>query len=56
MREKIASGLEQGQYFISRVGYSRQFVEKLGFVPFPGTLNVLLEGPFPAEKQAIRLR
>jgi riboflavin kinase len=55
MRGKIASGLGQGQYFISREGYSRQFVEHLGFVPFPGTLNVQLEEPFPAEKQAIRI-
>ena len=50
MRGKIASGLGQGQYFISREGYSRQFLQHLGFVPFPGTLNVLLEEPFPAEQ------
>ncbi len=55
MRGKIASGLGQGQYFISREGYSRQFVQKLGFVPFPGTLNVRLEEPFPAEQPAIRI-
>lgn len=55
MRGKIASGLGQAQYFISREGYSRQFMEKLGFVPFPGTLNVLLEEPFPAEQQAIKI-
>ena len=54
MRGKILSGLGQGQYFISREGYSRQFVKKLGFVPFPGTLNVQLEEPFP-ERQAIRI-
>ena len=50
MRGKIASGLGQGQYFISREGYSRQFLQHLGFVPFPGTLNVLLDEPFPAEQ------
>jgi riboflavin kinase len=55
MRGKIASGLGQGQYFISREGYSRQFLEHLGFVPFPGTLNVRLEEPFPTEKPAIRI-
>jgi riboflavin kinase, archaea type len=53
MRGKISSGLGQGQYYISREGYSRQFLQHLGFVPFPGTLNVLLEKPFPAEQQAI---
>jgi len=55
MRGKIASGLGQGQYFISREGYSRQFLQHLGFVPFPGTLNVLLDEPFPAEQQAIKI-
>ncbi len=55
MRGKISSGLGQAQYFLTREGYSRQFVEKIGFVPFPGTLNVLLEEPFPAERQAIQI-
>ena len=34
MRGKIASGLGQGQYFISRES-SRQFMEKLGYGPLP---------------------
>jgi len=55
MRGKIASGLGQAQYFISREGYSRQFLEHLGFVPFPGTLNVQLEESFPVELPAIRI-
>ena len=55
MLGKIAAGLGKGQYFISREGYSHQFLQHLGFVPFPGTLNVLLEDPFPVEQQAIRI-
>jgi riboflavin kinase, archaea type len=55
MRGKISAGLGQGQYFISRDGYSRQFLHHLGFVPFPGTLNVLLEAPFPAGQHAIKI-
>ena len=55
MRGKILSGLGQAQYFLTREGYSRQFAAKLGFVPFPGTLNVLLEEPFPAEGTAIEI-
>lgn len=27
-------------------GYSSQFSEKLGFLPFPGTLNLKLDRPF----------
>jgi hypothetical protein len=55
MRGKIASGLGQAQYFLTRAAYSRQFVQKLGFATFPGTLNVRLEGLFPAELPAIRI-
>ncbi|MDD1750061.1 MAG: CTP-dependent riboflavin kinase [Methanothrix sp.] len=56
MRGKIASGLGQAQYFLTHEGYSRQFLQHLGFVPFPGTLNVLLEEPFPAgASQAIKI-
>ena len=55
MRGKIVAGLGQGRYFISREGYSRQFLQKLGFVPFPGTLNVLLEEPFPGDQEAIEI-
>ncbi|HNY33646.1 MAG TPA: CTP-dependent riboflavin kinase [Methanothrix soehngenii] len=55
MRGKILSGLGQAQYFLAREGYSRQFAGKLGFVPFPGTLNVLLDEPFPAEGTAIEI-
>jgi riboflavin kinase, archaea type len=55
MRGKILSGLGQAQYFLTREGYSRQFAKKLGFVPYPGTLNVLLEEPFPTERQAIQV-
>ncbi len=55
MRGKILSGLGQAQYFLAREGYSRQFQERLGFVPFPGTLNVLLDEPFPMERQAIKI-
>ena len=36
----VVSGLGEGQYYISIDGYMSQFQEKLGFTPFPGTLNV----------------
>jgi riboflavin kinase len=55
MRGKVSSGLGQAQYFLSREGYRCQFKERLGFVPFPGTLNVLLDEPFPTEVQPIEI-
>jgi riboflavin kinase len=36
----VESGLFQGAYYISKEGYTRQIEEKLGFKPFPGTLNL----------------
>jgi len=36
----VFSGLGEGAYYVTRPVYRKQFVEKLGFDPFPGTLNV----------------
>jgi riboflavin kinase len=36
----VFSGLGEGAYYISQEGYRKQFVEKLGFVPYPGTFNL----------------
>ncbi|MFB6490985.1 MAG: DUF120 domain-containing protein [Thermoproteus sp. AZ2] len=38
----LARGLGEGAYYISLEGYRRQIEEKLGFTPYPGTLNVVL--------------
>ena len=40
---KVITGLGEGQYYISLEGYRTQFREKLGFDPYPGTLNVKLD-------------
>ncbi len=37
---EVVSGLFEGAYYISKEGYHRQIIEKLGFEPFPGTLNI----------------
>ncbi len=39
---KVFSGLGEGAYYMSLPGYRQQFREKLGFDPYPGTLNVRL--------------
>ncbi|MFI5420026.1 MAG: DUF120 domain-containing protein [Nitrososphaerales archaeon] len=41
----VFSGLGEGAYYVSLRGYKRQFVSKLGFEPFPGTMNLKLESP-----------
>lgn len=38
----VVSGIGEGRYYMSLEPYRIQFQEKLGFLPFPGTLNVRL--------------
>ena len=38
----VISGMGEGAYYMSLEGYRRQFREKLGYEPYPGTLNVRL--------------
>lgn len=40
---KLISGMGEGAYYMSLKGYTKQFKTKIGYVPFPGTLNVKLE-------------
>ena len=43
---EVVSGLGEGRYYLSQPGYVLQFTERLGYGPYPGTLNVRLR---PAE-------
>ena len=36
----VTSGMGEGRHYISLSGYVEQFRERLGYEPFPGTLNV----------------
>jgi len=38
----VTSGMGEGRHYISLPGYMEQFVEKLGYEPFAGTLNLEL--------------
>ncbi|MEX0657260.1 MAG: DUF120 domain-containing protein [Nitrosopumilaceae archaeon] len=42
LKGTLVSGMGEGAYYMSLKGYTKQFKEKLGYVPFPGTLNVKL--------------
>jgi riboflavin kinase len=48
----IVSGLGEGRYYLSIRGYTKQFEDRLGFTPYPGTLNVKLD----EESAAARVR
>ena len=36
----LFTGLGEGAYYVTKEGYRKQFMEKLGFDPYPGTFNV----------------
>lgn len=38
----VFTGLGEGAYYISKEIYKKQFIRKLGFNPYPGTLNLKL--------------
>ncbi|MDC0194198.1 CTP-dependent riboflavin kinase [Candidatus Nitrosopelagicus sp.] len=45
----ITSGMGEGAYYMSMKGYTKQFKSKLGYIPYPGTLNVKLKEKFFSE-------
>ena len=50
----VFSGLGEGAYYVSLSGYKKQFISKLNFEPFPGTLNLRLINPI-YRKMKLRL-
>lgn len=42
----VFTGLGEGAYYITKDIYRKQFTEKLGFEPFPGTLNLKLNSDY----------
>jgi riboflavin kinase len=52
IRGKVFSGVGEGRYYVSLDGYRKQFIEKLGFDPYPGTLNLKI----PKEQLYFRRR
>jgi len=50
---EVFSGLGEGAYYVSQPGYRRQFIEKLGFDPYPGTLNLKIERQSQRERKLL---
>ena len=49
----LFSGIGEGAWYVSQPGYRRQFVEKVGFDPFPGTLNLRLKHEYGDERKLL---
>ena len=47
----VFSGLGEGAYYISKDYYRKQFIQKFGFDPYPGTLNLKLSTEFDLENR-----
>ena len=43
LKGTLVSGMGEGAYYMGLKGYTKQFQSKIGYVPFPGTLNVRLD-------------
>ncbi|MCL7394298.1 MAG: DUF120 domain-containing protein [Thaumarchaeota archaeon] len=50
---RVFTGLGEGAYYVQIPFYTRQFEEKLGFKPYPGTLNLRLIGRDDILKRAL---
>lgn len=50
----VESGLGEGKYYVSRKNYIIQFQQKLGFIPYLGTLNVRLKQNQEANELILR--
>jgi len=48
----VFTGLGEGAYYILKEQYRKQFIEKLGFDPYPGTLNLKLTSDYDIKTRA----
>jgi len=52
---KVFKGLGEGAYYVSLEHYRKEFLRKLGFDPFPGTLNLLLDRESVKKRRVLEL-
>ena len=51
---EVTTGLGKAAFFLSQEFYTREFEKNLGFVPFPGTLNVVVSEEYLDEINGIK--
>jgi len=54
LKGTVSSGEGTGKKFVSLSWVKKQLTEKLGFTPYPGTLNLILTPTQIAEKQKLK--
>ena len=48
---EVVSGMGEGSYYMSLSGYKQRFKEKLGYEPYPGTLNIKLNSKIYVDRR-----
>ena len=51
---KVTTGLGKAAFFLSQEFYTNEFEKNLGFVPYPGTLNVIVSEEYLEEINEIK--
>ena len=51
---EVTTGLGKAAYFLSQDFYTKEFRKNLGFIPFPGTLNVIVSDEYLDEINDIK--
>ena len=51
---KVTTGLGKAAYFLSQEFYTNEFEKNLGFIPYPGTLNVVVSDEYLDEINEIK--
>ena len=51
---EVTTGLGKAAYFLSQEFYTKEFQKNLGFVPYPGTLNVIVSDDYLDEINRIK--
>lgn len=53
LKGDVFSGFREGAYYVNQPRYRHAFQEKLGFIPYPGTLNLRLTGSYISERNIL---
>ncbi|WP_432645747.1 DUF120 domain-containing protein [Methanobrevibacter sp.] len=51
---EVTTGLGKAAYFLSQEFYTNEFKKNLGFIPFPGTLNIVVNNGYLDEINKIK--
>lgn len=51
---EVTTGLGKAAYFLSQDFYTKEFKKNLGFIPFPGTLNIIVPESYLDEINEIK--